>query len=209
MERVSMQVMSSVFRGAFAASIVLILAACTTGGPTSILGIGAKNNDAPPPPSDTITEAELRAYCPNVELREGTAISTKYEKGGAPTETTEADPSKVIHQASLSEVSRSCSYEGDGLTMNVAVTGKLVPGPKAVAGSVSLPIRVAVTSNDAVLYSQLTQFPLNIDPLTGAATFVFNDPNVVLPKPTERSYRVFIGFDEGAPAAKKKKKSDS
>jgi hypothetical protein len=92
--------------------------------------------------------------------------------------------------------------------MNVAVTGKLVPGPKAVAGSVNLPIRVAVTSNDAVLYSQLTQLPLNIDPLTGAATFVFNDPNVVLPKPTERSYRIFIGFDEGAPTAKKKKKSE-
>jgi hypothetical protein len=57
---------------------------------------------------------------------------------------------------------------------------------------------------NAVLYSQLTQFPVTVDPASGAATFVFNDPNVNLPKPTDRSYRVFIGFDEGAPKAVKK-----
>jgi hypothetical protein len=205
MGRTSMRLMSFGFRGLAFVSLTA-LAACNTSSPANVLGLGGdKNKDLAPPPSDTITESELRAFCPNVELREGTAFFTKYEKGGAATETTEADKTKVIHQASLGEVTRACSYGGDTLTVNVAAAGRLVPGPKAVAGSVTLPIRVAVTSGEAVLYSQLTQFPVTVDPTSGAATFVFNDPNVNLPKPTDRSYRVFIGFDEGAPKAVKKK----
>lgn len=204
MGRTSMRLMSFAFRGLVVVSM-MGLAACNTSSPTNILGLGGdKNKDLAPPPSDQITESELRAFCPIVELREGTAFFTKYEKGGAATDTTEADKTKVIHQASLGEVTRACSYGGDTLTINVAAAGRLVPGPKAVAGSVTLPIRVAVTSGDAVLYSQLTQFPVTVDPASGAATFVFNDPNVVLPKPTDRSYRVFVGFDEGAPKAAKK-----
>ena len=200
-----MRLMSFGFR---ATVFVLLtgLAACNTSSPTNILGLGGdKNKDLAPPPSDQITESELRAFCPNVELREGTAFFTKYEKGGAATDTTEADKTKVIHQASLGEVTRACSYGGDTLTINVAASGRLVPGPKAVAGTVTLPIRVAVTSGDAVLYSQLTPFAVTVDPAGGASTFVFNDPNVSLPKPTDRSYRVFIGFDEGPPAKAKKK----
>ena len=205
MGRTSMRLKSFAFHSlAFAA--LTGLAACNTSSPTNILGLGGdKNKDLAPPPSGAITESELRAFCPNVELREGTAFFTKYEKGGAPTDTAEADKTKIIHQASLGEVTRACSYGGDTMTINVAAAGRLVPGPKAVAGSVSLPIRVAVTSGDAVLYSQLTQFSVTVDPASGAATFVFNDPNVSLPKPTDRSYRVFVGFDEGAPKAVKKK----
>jgi hypothetical protein len=204
MGRTSMRLMSFGFRGLAFVSL-MALAACNTSSPANILGLGGdKNKDLAPPPSGAITESELRAFCPIVELREGTAFFTKYEKGGAPTETTEADKTKVVHQASLGEVTRACSYGGDTLTINVAAAGRLVPGPKAVAGSVTLPIRVAVTSGDAVLYSQLTQFPVAVDPASGAATFVFNDPNVSLPKPTDRSYRVLIGFDEGAPKAAKK-----
>jgi hypothetical protein len=105
----------------------------------------------------------------------------------------------VIHQASLGEVTRSCSYASETLTMTVAASGRLVPGPKAVAGQVNLPIRVAVTSGDSVVYSELTQFPVTVDPASGAATFVFNKPDVNLPKPTDRSYRVYVGFDEGPP----------
>ena len=201
-----MRVMSFGFRAGMFLAIAVSVAACNTSNPTSILGIGGTNNkDLAPPPAGTITESELRAYCPNVELREGTAFFTKYEKGGAATETSEADPTKVIHQASLGEVTRACSNSGDTLTMNIAASGRLVPGPKAVAGSVSLPIRVALVSGETVLYSQLTQFPVNIDPASGAATFVFSDPNVSVPKPSDKSYRVYVGFDEGAPTKAKKK----
>jgi hypothetical protein len=199
-ESTSMRLISLGCRAAFFISIGAVLSACNTSNPTSVLGTAAKTTaDLAPPATETITESELRAYCPGVELREGTAFFTKYEKGGAPTDTTEADKTKVIQQASLGEVTRSCSYAGETLTMNVAATGRLVPGPKAVAGQVNLPIRVAVTSGDSVVYSELTQFAVTVDPAAGASTFVFSKPDVNLPKPNDRSYRVYIGFDEGPP----------
>jgi hypothetical protein len=194
-----MRLMSYGRHAAIFVSLSLVLSACNTTSPTSVLSSAGKGNTDLAAPSETITESELRAFCPNVELREGTAFFTKYEKGGAPTDTTEADKTKVIHQASLGEVTRSCSYAGETLTMTVAASGRLVPGPKAVAGQVNLPIRVAVTSGDSVVYSELTQFPVTVDPASGAATFVFNKPDVNLPKPTDRSYRVYVGFDEGPP----------
>jgi hypothetical protein len=194
-----MRLMSFGRHGGILVSLSLVLSACNTSNPTSVLGTAGKTNTDLAAPSDTITESELRAFCPNVELREGTAFFTKYEKGGAPTDTTEADKTKVIHQASLGEVTRSCSYAGETLTINVAASGRLVPGPKAVAGQVNLPIRVAVTSGDAVVYSELTQFAVTVDPASGAATFVFSKPDVNVPKPTDRSYRVYVGFDEGPP----------
>jgi hypothetical protein len=199
-ESTSMRLISFGRRAAFLVSVSAVLSACNTSNPTSVLGTAGKTNaDLSPPATETITESELRAFCPGVELREGTAFFTKYEKGGAPTDTTEADKTKVIHQASLGEVTRSCSYAGESLTMTVAASGRLVPGPKAVAGQVNLPIRVAVTSGDSVIYSELTQFAVSVDPAAGAATFVFNKADVNLPKPTDRSYRVYVGFDEGPP----------
>jgi hypothetical protein len=194
-----MRLMSFGYRAGILILLGVAVSACNTSNPTSVLGTAGKTNTDLAAPSETITESDLRAFCPNVELREGTAFFTKYEKGGAPTDTTEADKTKVIHQASLGEVTRSCSYAGETLTMTVAASGRLVPGPKAAAGQVNLPIRVAVTSGDAVVYSELTQFAVTIDPASGASTFVFNKPDVSLPKPTDRSYRVYVGFDEGPP----------
>jgi hypothetical protein len=192
-----MRLMSFGCRAGILIFLGMAVSACNTSNPTSVLGTAGKGNTDLAAPSETITESELRAFCPNVELREGTAFFTKYEKGGAPTDTTDADKTKVIHQASLGEVTRSCSYTGETLTMTVAASGRLVPGPKAVAGQVNLPIRVAVTSGDSVVYSELTQFPVTVDPASGAATFVFNKADVNIPKPTDRSYRVYVGFDEG------------
>ena len=48
------------------------------------------------------------------------------------------------------------------------------------------------------------RFHVTVDPANGAAAFMFNDSSVNLPKTTDWSYRVFVGFDEGAPASKKK-----
>ena len=66
-----------------------------------------------------------------------------------------------------------------------------------------MPIRVAVVRGDEVLYSQLHKFPLAITDTSAATQFVFNDPAVTIPTPTERNIQVFVGYDEGPPARKK------
>jgi hypothetical protein len=80
-----------------------------------------------------ITDVELRAYCPKVDLREGTAFYRTYEKGGKETE----DETKVIYQAALSETSRDCKFANGVLTMTVAAAGRVVPGPKGKGGTIT------------------------------------------------------------------------
>jgi hypothetical protein len=63
---------------------------------------------------------------------------------------------------------------------------------------VTLPIRVAVTRGDEVLYSQLHRQEVAVTDKSAASQFLFKDPNVVIPIPPERNVRVQLGFDEGA-----------
>lgn len=140
-----------------------------------------------------VTEAELRAYCPPITLREGTAYFNTYAKGG------QDDPAKVIYQASITDVTRSCNRADGTLTMNVAVAGKVVPGPAGVSGTVKMPIRVAVVRGDEVLYSKLHNFQTTVSDTSTATQFVFNDPAVSIAIPAEQNLRVYAGYDEGPP----------
>ena len=138
---------------------------------------------------ETITTDELRAYCPQVTLRSGTAYFNTYERGG------DDDRQRIIYQASITDVTRSCTYAPGTLTMNVAVAGRVVPGPKGSAGEIAMPIRIVVVQGSDVLYSQLHKHTVNV----GAAgtQFVFTDPAVTIPLPQERNIIVYAGYDEG------------
>lgn len=138
----------------------------------------------------TISETELRAYCPRVVLRAGTSSYRTHE--GADTE----DPSAVIYQAMIAETSRSCTYGNGMLNMTVALAGRVVPGPKGREGQITMPIRVAVTRGDEVLYTQLHQHPVQVT-AGGATQFLFTDAAVTFPQPTQRNVTVFVGYDEG------------
>lgn len=149
------------------------------------------------PPSARIQESELRAYCPAVTLRDGTTVMRTYAKGG------QDDPQKLAYQASISDVTRSCSRSDSQMTINVAAAGRVVTGPAGAAGSVTLPIRIVVVRGEEVLYSQLHKYPVNIANPSAATQYVFNDPNVAIPLPEPGTVQVFVGYDEG-PAPKKK-----
>lgn len=146
-----------------------------------------------------VAASELTAYCPRVTLREGTAYFNTYAKGG------QDDPAKLAYQASISDVTRSCSRADGMLTLNVAVAGRVVPGPMAKPGNVTMPIRVAVVRGEEVLYSKLHNFQVAVSDQSTAAQFVFNDPAVIFPIPPEQNVQVYAGYDEGPPAKTKKK----
>lgn len=195
------------------------------------LGFGKKSDPtAPPPPQDPkILASQLRAYCPKVTLRDGTAYFNTYAKGAAakpkkkkldPAAEAEAaaaaaaqtgpngqpvdpahDPSKIIYQASISDMTRDCTHANGQLSMKIAVAGKVVPGPMFAPGTVTMPIRIAVQHGDEVLYSQLHQYQLQVTDPTAATQFVFTDANVVVPEPSAKDYQAYAGFDENTPAA--------
>lgn len=184
------------FVGLTVAGLMLVVAGCQSGG--GVMGIGGNQKT----PAERAAEegkvlaSELMAYCPRVTLREGTAYFTTYAKGG------QDDKSKIIYQASITDVTRSCSRSNGQLVMNVAVAGRVVPGPLGTSGTITMPIRIAVTDGGNVAYSQIHNFQVQIGSTSAATQFVFNDPNVAVPEPTAATLQVFAGYDEGPPAKK-------
>ncbi|MBA3446711.1 MAG: hypothetical protein H0T56_03720 [Pseudaminobacter sp.] len=181
------------FLTGFAVSgFILAAAGCQSGDSGSVLGLGVKQENVAEP---KVSETELRAYCPPVKLREGTAFFNTYAKGG------QDDPAKVLYQASITDVTRSCTSDSGTMTMNVAIAGKIVPGPAGVSGDVTMPIRVVVVRGDEVLYSELHKHQVSVSDPSTATQFLFNDPTVSFPAPQEADLQVFAGYDEGPPKA--------
>ncbi|MHA6685081.1 hypothetical protein [Mesorhizobium sp. A556] len=197
------------FNGRFLAGValsgfMLAVAGCQSSD-KGVLGVGG---DQQAKVEDTRVKAsDLLAYCPAITLRAGTAYYNTYAKGGkkkADAADAEQDASAdIVYQAAITEVTRDCSRNAGQMTLNIAVAGKVVPGPKGAPGTITMPIRVVVVHGSDVLYSQLHQYKLQVSDMSAATQFVFNDPNVVVPEPTAKDYQVFAGYDEG-PSAKKK-----
>ncbi|MGI6851441.1 hypothetical protein [Mesorhizobium sp. 1B3] len=171
---------------------ILAVAGCQASDTTA--KISDVNGGQLQPPPAKIQESELRAYCPAVTLRDGTAVLRTYAKGG------QDDPQKLAYQASISDVTRSCARSDTQMTINVAAAGRVVTGPAGAAGAVTLPIRIVVVRGEEVLYSQLHKHQVNITNPSAATQYVFNDPNVVIPLPEPGTIQVFVGYDEGPPS---------
>ena len=172
----------------------LFAAGCQSRDPAAALAVDGSAPEA----NQKISAEELRAFCPAVQLREGTAYYRTYAKGG------QDDPTKLIYQVTISDVTRACTYSDAGVTVNVAVAGRVVSGPAGASGSVTLPLRIAALRGTDVVYSQLHQH--NVAAGSGTTQFVFNDPAVFVPGKADSSIKIFAGFDEGPPG---KKKADS
>lgn len=178
---------------------MLAVTGCQSGGSGGLFG--------PPTPKDPkqvaaeegkILASELLAYCPGVTLRDGTAFFNSYAKGG------QDDPAKLVHQSAITDVTRSCTRADGQMTIKVGVAGKVVVGPAGGAGTVNMPIRIAVIRGTEVLYSQLHKNVVQVTDPSTATQFVFTVPNVVIPIPTARDIQIFAGFDD-APAKKSAK----
>ena len=177
--------LAKVTRGLVIVSIPAVLAACNAGNPGA--GLGTAQPDA----SQPAAQAVVQGICPSVSLRDGTNFFRTYTSGK------NGDPQSVIHQASLAEVTRSCSRDETSLSINVMVQGRLTAGPQGKAGNVRMPIRVAVVEGEKVIYSELTQFDSAIVDPVQPAQFVFTKQVTGLPGDLSRLAQVYVGFDEG------------
>ena len=88
-----------------------------------------------------------------------------------------------------------------GPRMRWAAAGRVVPGPLAKDGAITLPISVAVTQGigGESLYSNTSKYQVSIAKSAGATQFIFSDANVTFPQPAPGAVQVLIGFDEGPP----------
>ena len=180
-------------RGRFTGGVLLALAAlagCQSGDRLGALdlGGGARSQDQQ---TDQINVQELLAYCPQITLRLEDAIRDTYARGG------EGDPAKLIQRASITEATRSCSFNGGTMSIDIAVAGRIVPGPVGSAGTVRLPLRVTVTRDLEEIYSQQHIQEVAVTDTAGATQFLFTDSSFSMPNPTARNIRVFVGIDGG------------
>lgn len=166
-----------------AMSALLAVAGCNT--PQSGGAIEAGGSAA------ATTPAVIQAACPPVTLREGTASYRTYAKGG------KDDPTKVVYQASLADTTRQCVQSEDSLTVTVVAQGRIVAGPAGGPGKVTMPIRVAATDGEKTLYSELTQYPVEVPPGSTNTQFVFTKTDVTVPAGAGADAKIYIGFDEG------------
>ena len=153
-----------------------------------------------PTKTDIPTDYFLQTgYCPPIEVKPGTEVFATYDRGH------DADPASLKTQASISKMARECHWTGDTLTVKVGVAGRIVAGPKGAAGTVTLPIRIAVVRQPGAtpLYSQLFKTPvaLNAPDFSADYSQVF-DQVTVQTSPTDKDYLIYVGFDEGKPKPK-------
>jgi hypothetical protein len=165
-----------------------LIAGCTSADPRSVLSPGANQQATLDAASNS---AVVQGACPAVALREGTAYYTTYAKGG------DGDPAKVVHQASISDTTRQCRLNGDQLVVTVVVSGRVVGGPAAKTGEVSLPLRVVAVDGETVLYSELQKHPVMITEGGPAEQFIYTNATVTFPASASRSAKLYAGFDPG------------
>lgn len=165
-------------------SLLAVLAGCSQTDKGAGLGASSGAQQA------SAQQPVIQGACPQVYLRDGTAVHRAYAKGA------KDDPQQVRYQATLAATTRQCVQTADSLKVTVMAQGRVVSGPAGSAGTVSLPIRVAATDGDSTLYSTLTKFNVDIPP-AGTAQYVFTDANVVIPGGAGSFAKIYVGFDEG------------
>ena len=138
----------------------------------------------------------MQGACPQVYLRQGTAVYRQYAKGVKKNVQGLADPNKLVIQATLDATTRQCRQTAEGIVMTVVVRGRVITGPSGADGTYTLPIRVAATDGDTTVYSELTKFQVAVPPGQGNAQFIFTKDDVLIGRVGTLT-RLFAGIDEG------------
>lgn len=179
------------FRNMAVLPVLAALAACQSDNVSNVLRPDGSASQVAAAQTETISQDELEAYCPQASLRENTGYFRTYTKGG------EDNPDQVIYQASIEDVTRNCRQSNGTLTINVAAKGRIVPGPAGSAGTITMPIRVAIIDTQGTVYSNLTSYPVQVASTSGATQFIFNESNIQVPIAPGQRMRVYVGYDEG------------
>ena len=187
------------------AVVMTILAGCTTGG--GLGGFGKLGNfgfgreeKADPVADQQQTEEEFAAlqrlvgttYCPEIRIRPGRQNVRRYAKGF------EDDPGYVTWQASIHETARECIYDTQGnLNLKIGVSGRILSGPKAVQGPVSIPLRIEVEKYQE---GTLSAADFTVDATIGAPpSSPFSQVYAVtVPSPSGgRNYFIYVALGTG------------
>jgi hypothetical protein len=145
--------------------------------------------------------------CPSVDVRSGAATLMINSKPGA------GEPSALDlrYQGTIVRTARECQVNAGIMTMKVGIEGRVITGPAGGAGTVDLPLRIAVVHegiNPKTIVSKFARVQVVIASAVERAPFTHVDPEISFPMPQPvaniDAYVVYVGFDPaGAPQEKK------
>ena len=140
------------------------------------------------------------ALCPPVSIRPGTEQMTALQAGAKPDPVTGAPP-PVTYQSSIVRTARECRTADGGVAVKVGIIGRTVAGPAGKAGTVTVPLRIAVVQGtDKIVKSELFKVQVVLTEPTLNSDFTKIDDSIVLPiAPGNSDYKIYVGFDD-APA---------
>jgi hypothetical protein len=185
---------------------LLLLAGCGGGAGTSSYFSGSAldlfntsskattANASAPGASETPTDVE----CPDMKVRSGAATLTI---GMNPKEP-EPSPLQVRYQGSITRMARECHVAGGVMTMKIGIEGRIITGPAGGAGTIDVPLRVAVVQegvNPKTIMSNFAKETVTVAGEGDRVNFTHIDSNISFPLPRPLglidNYVVYVGFD--------------
>jgi hypothetical protein len=177
----------------------LAIAGCATNQVT-----GSKTNADGSISANKVANSDID--CPAMMVRNG--ASTWQVPAGS-------NSTNLRYQGSLGQLARECAVLGDSMTIKVGVEGRVLVGPQGGAGSVAVPLRIALVQEGPQPRSVWTKFysvPVNVSSGQTQVTFTHVEDDLTFAIPASKdlsSYVIYVGYDPqtamtNAKTAKKK-----
>lgn len=148
--------------------------------------------------------------CPGVTIRNGASTLTIGKNPG------DAEPSAldVRYQGSILRTARECHVNAGVMSMKVGIEGRVITGPAGEAGTITVPLRVAVVQegiSPKTIVSKFGREQVTLNNSVDRVTFTHVDSEISFPMPARPAdidaYVVYVGFDpQGELPPKLKKK---
>jgi hypothetical protein len=181
-----------VLRSVGIASAVVVLSACSMGGISGAPSPQAQQLQTAAATPDQLVSPALPAIateCPPIKVRPGAEALYFYGKGQV------GNPRDLQYQAVIDQQSRNCVVSNGLITVKMGVVGRFMLGPDGNQTSVELPLRFAVERDEAPLFSEKYNIPVQLAGGTQATDFVKVVENVQIPYVSGDNITIWVGFD--------------
>lgn len=150
----------------------------------------AKSQDA-----DASGTASALLACPQFAVWPSTQTLTVYEPGH------DGDGLAIVHRGEITQTARECNIVGGHVSIKYGFSGRVLLGPKGVAGHVSLPVNVILTDatrqrvqGDSLRVEVDVAQDKPIGYFSSVRTLTFDVPEGA----RTADYKLFVAFDKAA-----------
>lgn len=131
----------------------------------------------------------IATECPPIKVRPGAEAIYYYGRGQV------GNPRDLQYQAVIDKQSRNCVVSNGLITVKMGVVGRFMLGPSGNQTSAQLPLRFAVERDDAPLFTEKYEIPVQLAGGSQASEFVKVVENVQIPYVSGDNITIWVGFD--------------